>query len=94
MKKLPVGLELEATGMAWDRRKVFSRRAGGPSVACKKGIGKASPGFLSALPPTCWVTLGKPLNLSGPLSLSFPFWLSVGSGSVCPYFVFIEEWLG
>lgn len=46
MKKLPVGLELEATGMAWDRKK-FSRRARGPSVACEKGIGKASPGFLS-----------------------------------------------
>lgn len=47
LKKLPVGLELEATGMAWDRRKVFSRMAGGPSVACEKGIGKASPGLLS-----------------------------------------------
>lgn len=47
MKKLPVGLELEATGMTGDRRKAFSRGTGGPSLACEKGIGKASPGFLS-----------------------------------------------
>lgn len=33
MKKLPVGRELEATGMTWDRRKAFSRRVGGPSMA-------------------------------------------------------------
>lgn len=46
MKKLPVGLELEATGMTWDRRKAFSRRSGGPSMAYEKGIGKASPGLL------------------------------------------------
>lgn len=46
MKKLPVGLELEATGMTGDRRKAFSRRPRGPSVACETGIGKASPGLL------------------------------------------------
>lgn len=85
MKKLPVGRELEATGMTWDRRKELSRRAGGPSAASEKGTGKASPppGRSSpALPPTYWVTLGKSLHLSGPLSL--PSQPSVGSGSVCP----------
>lgn len=84
MKKLPAGRELEATGMTRDRRKELSRRAGGPSAACEKGTGKASPlgAPLQALLPAFWVTLGMSLHLSGPLSL--PSQPSVGSGSVCP----------
>lgn len=60
----------------------------------KRGLEKPALGSSPALPPTSWVTQGKPLNLSGPLSLSFPSQLSVGSGSICPCFLLIEEWLG
>lgn len=41
-------MEVEATGMTWDRRKAFSGGTGGPSLACENGIGKGSPGFLSS----------------------------------------------
>lgn len=94
MKKLPVGLELEATGMTWDRRKAFSRGTGGPSLACERGLEKPALGFSPALPPTCWMIQGKSLNLFELLSLNLPSQLSVGSGSVCPCFLLMEVWLG
>lgn len=84
MKKLPVGLELEATGMTGDRRKAFSRGTGGPSPACGKGTGRASPGFPSG---SATALLDDPVQVTDLfelLSLNLPSQLPMGSGAALP----------
>ena len=82
MKKLLVGQEHKAISMTWDRRKEFSRGAGGPSGGpVQRGLEKPALGSSLALLPTCRVTLGKLLKFSESPSLS------PALSGVCPCFL-------
>lgn len=80
MKKLLVGWELKSRGHNMGQKKgVFQEGRRPQQGSVQRGLEKPALGSSLALPPNCWVTLGKTLSFCEP---PFP-----ALGGVCPGFI-------